>query len=68
MLINGNIFSKREFVIIELLGQGLSTNQIADKLFLSTHTINTHRRNILKKTGKSSTHELILDLKAKGVL
>ena len=68
MLLAGNIFSKKEFVIIELLGQGFSTNQIAGKLFLSTHTINTHRRNILKKTSKASTHELILDLKAKGML
>ena len=50
----GNIFSHTEFNIIELIDEGLSSKEIAEKLFRSVHTINTHRTNILEKSGKSS--------------
>ena len=68
LLMTGNTFSDREFEILELISRGMSSGQIAGKLFLSVHTINTHRRNILKKSGKQSTSELVLDLKARGIL
>jgi DNA-binding CsgD family transcriptional regulator len=68
LLMTGNIFSDREFDIITCIAAGYNSKQIAGKLFLSIHTVNTHRRNILKKTGKSSTHELIMDLKERGVI
>ena len=64
----GNIFTDSEFRIIQLLATGLSTEEIAARLFKSVHTISTHRRNILKKTGTGSTHELILDLKSNGFI
>jgi len=64
----GNIYSNREFAIIKLVSEGLSSGQIANKLFLSVHTIETHRRNILKKSNKSSIMELILDLKVRGIM
>jgi DNA-binding CsgD family transcriptional regulator len=54
MLIKGNIFSGREFEIIKLIQSGLNSEQIAGKLFLSVHTVATHRRNILEKSGKAS--------------
>ena len=41
--------SEREKDIIRLIADGLSTSEIGDKLFLSPHTINTHRKNILSK-------------------
>jgi hypothetical protein len=47
-------FSDREFEIIRLIESGLSSEQVAEKLFLSVYTVNTHRRNILKKSGKST--------------
>jgi DNA-binding CsgD family transcriptional regulator len=68
LLMTGNVFSDREFDVIKQLAEGNSSHQIATKLFLSVHTVNTHRRNILKKTGKASTHELIMDLKERGVI
>jgi DNA-binding CsgD family transcriptional regulator len=68
LLLLGNIFSNSQFRILQLLAEGCSSEQIAGRLFLSIHTINTHRRNMLKISGKSSTHELILDLKASGML
>ncbi len=41
--------SDREKEIIRLISEGLSTQEIADKVFLSKHTVNTHRKNILSK-------------------
>ncbi len=64
----GNIFTGREFEIIKLIGSGLSSEEIADKIFLSVHTVNTHRRNILEKSGKETISELIYDLMERGVL
>ena len=49
-----NPLSNREFEIIKLLSHGMSSQEIAEKIFLSTHTVNTHRRNILAKDGISS--------------
>jgi len=64
----GNVFSDREFEIIKLIESGMSTEQIAEKLFLSPYTVNTHRGNILKKTGKSHIFELINELQERGIL
>jgi DNA-binding CsgD family transcriptional regulator len=62
------IFSKREFDILHLLEMGFSTEQVAEKLFLSPNTIKTHRRNMLHKSGKANIAELIFDLKEHGYL
>lgn len=64
----GNIYTKREFQIIELIESGLNSEQIADKLFLSHYTVNAHRANILKKSGKAHISELIFELMEKGML
>jgi DNA-binding CsgD family transcriptional regulator len=64
----GNIFSDRELEIIQLLAKGLNTKQISDKLFLSPFTVNTHRSNILQKSGKASVHELLSWLTELGML
>jgi DNA-binding CsgD family transcriptional regulator len=68
LLSTGSIFSHTEFSIIELIEHGLTTKEIAAKLFRSALTINTHRSNIIKKAGKSTLSEVIRDLKAKGLL
>ena len=41
--------SQREKEIISLVVKGLTNQEIADKLFLSIHTVITHRRNIARK-------------------
>ena len=51
--------SEREMEVLMLITQGKSTKFIADKLFLSTHTVYTHRKNILKKLSCKSAAELI---------
>ena len=68
LLSMGNIFSDREFEILRLIASGMSSEEIGNKIFLSVHTINTHRRNLLKKTEKATTAELIYDLMERGVL
>jgi len=52
--------SLRELEIIELIAKGLTNKQIADKLFLSTHTVNTHRKNIMKKLGIKNTAGIVI--------
>jgi len=64
----GNIYSRREFQIIQLIETGLNSEKIAEKLFISINTVNTHRRNILLKAGKQNISELIYELKEKGEL
>ena len=48
----------RELEIFRLIGEGLSTGLIANRLFLSTHTIDTHRENINRKLALNSAAEL----------
>lgn len=51
--------SDRELEILELVGRGLTTKQIADRLCLSDKTIETHRQNIKHKLGLESGSQLI---------
>ena len=52
--------SVREIEIVSLIAQGISTKEIANQLFLSTHTVYTHRKNIMKKLRINSASEMIL--------
>ena len=47
----GNALSRRETEVLRMLSLGLTNDQIAGKLFVSTHTIRTHVYNIFKKIG-----------------
>jgi DNA-binding CsgD family transcriptional regulator len=55
--------SNRERDVIRLLVLDFSSKEISEKLNISPHTVDTHRRNILKKLNISSTGELIGMLK-----
>lgn len=52
--------SDREMEIITLIAEGYSNKEVADKLFLSTHTVTTHRKNIMNKLGINNTASLVL--------
>jgi DNA-binding CsgD family transcriptional regulator len=64
----GPAFSSRELEILKLIESGMSSKEIADKLFLSVHTVNTHRRNILDQCGKDNISNLIYELQEQGLL
>jgi DNA-binding NarL/FixJ family response regulator len=51
--------SDRELEVFQLIGRGLSTRAIADALFLSVKTIETHREHIKRKLGLSNSPELL---------
>lgn len=53
------ILSNRELEVLVLLAAGYNTAEIASKIFLSPHTVSTHRRNIFRKTKTSSIGQLI---------
>jgi two-component system, NarL family, response regulator NreC len=57
--ISENVLSNKETEVLGLISKGLTTNDIAAKLFVSSRTIETHRANILKKLEVKNTAELI---------
>ena len=52
------LLTDRELEIFRLIGAGNSTSTIAEQLFLSPHTVDTHRENIKKKLGFKNAAEL----------
>jgi DNA-binding NarL/FixJ family response regulator len=50
--------SQRERTIVRLASMGYTNREIAEKLFLSSHTVTTHRRNISSKLGIKSLSAL----------
>ncbi len=51
--------SQREIEIIRLSAEGLKAAEIADRLFLSVHTVNTHRQRIYSKMGVKNVSEML---------
>ena len=52
--------SEREVEILVGICQGLSTQEIADKLYISKRTVDKHRANILEKSGSKNTASLVV--------
>lgn len=51
--------TRREKEILQLLNKGLTSNEIAEKLFLSVYTVDTHRKNMLQKFNVHNTQALM---------
>lgn len=60
--------SPREIEIIRLIARELTTTQISRALFLSEHTVETHRKNIIRKTGAKSIIGLVNYARQQGLL
>ncbi len=58
----------REFQVMLMLGQGLSTNEISDKLSLSYSTVATHKQRILTKMGLASVAQVVRYVSTEGLL
>jgi DNA-binding NarL/FixJ family response regulator len=54
------LLSERENEIIVFIAEGQTNAQIAETLFLSNHTINTHRKNIMAKLGVKNTAGIVM--------
>lgn len=54
------VLSEREMEIIKYIAEGHTNAQIADILFLSAHTVTTHRKNIMAKLGTKNTAGIVM--------
>jgi len=60
--------TKREVQIIKLIASEFTTNEIATELAISTHTVDTHRKNIVSKLGIKNTAGLVKFAIEKGLV
>jgi len=60
--------SRREMEVLRLIAEGLTNAEIADKLFTSKRTIETHRQNIIEKTRVKNTASLIRYAVSQGLI
>lgn len=63
-----NLFTTRELDIIREIEKGATNAEISLSLEISKHTVATHRKKIMKKSGCHSAEELLLYCKKNGVL
>ncbi len=60
--------SEREIEVLALIGAGKSSKEIADLLFISEHTVNNHRKNMIRKLDVKSTGEIVKKAIAYGII
>jgi len=65
---NTVVLTRREKEVLNLIAEGLTNNEIAQKLFISTTTVDTHRKNLLEKLNARNTAALIKLSMAQGHL
>lgn len=54
------MITPKEKEILQLISEGFSSKQIAERLSISFYTVQTHRKNMLAKMGVKNTPELIV--------
>lgn len=60
--------TKREKEVLEFLAQGLTSSEIADKMFISSQTVDSHRKNLMQKFEVNKTVNLLQKAKEFGIL
>ena len=55
----GKAISKAELKVLNLIAKGLTSETIGQKLEITKSTVQTHRRNMLRKTGFNNTQQLV---------
>lgn len=63
---NKSLLTRREVQIVSLLIEGMNSEDISRELFISRQTVNSHRKNVLKKTDSVNTATLISNAIKKG--
>ncbi|AUP81015.1 response regulator [Flavivirga eckloniae] len=56
---NKGVLTKRQIEILELIGQGKTSREIAELLFIGVHTVDTHRKNMVRILGLKGKGELL---------
>lgn len=62
------LLSSRELAVLQLIAQGCSNQEIADRLFISLHTVKTHARRINVKLGVQRRTQAVAMAKAQGLM
>lgn len=60
--------TKRETEILGLICKGLTNQEIGDELFISSRTVETHRANLIEKTGSANAIELVVFALRNGII
>lgn len=56
---NQLLLTRREIEVLKLIAEGLTNQEIADKLFVSTSTVDSHRKNLISKLQVKNTAALV---------
>lgn len=56
---NESVLTNRQLEILKLIGQGKTTSEIAEELFIGVHTVSTHRKNMARILGLKGKGELL---------
>jgi len=62
------VISRREQEIIYHISQGLTSKRIANELNISEYTVNTHRKNIMRKTGTNNLVDMLIYAASNGII
>ncbi|WP_461639709.1 response regulator transcription factor [Labilibaculum euxinus] len=65
--VEGNI-SQREKQVLGLIAEGLRSKEIAERLFISSNTVNNHRKNLMTKLNVTNSSEAVGIAKSLGIL
>ena len=57
---NTGLITDREVEIVRLLSNGYNSKEIGDMLFISEHTVNTHRRDMVRRLDLRNSYQLIV--------
>jgi LuxR family maltose regulon positive regulatory protein len=60
--------SKREIEVLQLIAEGLTSREIAARLYLSPNTVNVHSRNIISKLGVNNRAKAVVKARTLGIL
>jgi DNA-binding NarL/FixJ family response regulator len=65
---NEGLYTPQEIKIIKLIADGKSSNEIAQELFISEHTVRAHKKNILSKSSAKNSVQLVANCIREGII
>ena len=68
MIARNSELTNRELEVLKLLASGLNSKVISEQLFISTNTVEYHRKQLLRKTESRNVAELIGNAYRRGIL